>query len=1582
MAHDDLIAELAEKLGVAASYQDQNDRRCDIALATRRALIEGLGYSAANEEETRASLARVEAERAGPLPLWIVVEAGRPATIEAQGAIGRWSVRDESGGLVAEGAGAAIALPALEAGYAHLIVEEGARATLLLVAPPRCWSPEAFRAGARGWGVTAQVYGLRSQRDLGFGDFSDVATLSEGAGRAGASFVGLSPLHALFSADRSKISPYSPSTRFFLEALYIDPLAAPGAAALEPLLADAAKEIERLRGAGLLNYWSVWALKAPLLEKLFAAFRSGGDAEAFARRRAEMGEPLEAHATFEALSEHFAAQGLMWPGVWPADYRIAGSQAVSDFRRDKAERVAFHAWLQILADDQLAAASEAGVRAGMEIGLYRDLAVGADRYGSEAWSHPHRYAATLSVGAPPDPLGPQGQDWGFPPFHPQALEREGFAGFRELVVSNMRHAGAIRIDHAFQLARLFLIPEGAGAPGGGYVAFPFEALLAILRIESERRKCLVIAEDLGTGPAGFSDAIMRSGVLSYRILSFEREHDGGFKPPAHYPREALAAITTHDLPTFKGWRLGMDIDIRECFGVYDMARAASEREGRARDLAAWKRALTGETLLSDLTQDQPSRDAALRYLARAPSSLVAVQTEDALDELHQANLPGPLEGYPSWRRRLPAALDDLAGPGGALAKIGALMTQEGRSPRARESRLAAPAPRATYRLQMHEKFGFAQAQAILPYLRDLGVSHVYLSPIQRAAKGSTHGYDVVDPTMINPELGGEAAFLAFSDAARAAGLKLVLDIVPNHMGAGPDNPTWTSVLQWGRASPYAGVYDIDWERAGAGGKLILPVLGKLYGDALADGDLTVGFDAARGLFVVRSYDTPFPIAARDAVPILKAAAARTEFGAHAGARLGDLCEEAAALLDAPDAATRAEAFARTLSAAASDPSIAAALEAAAHDMGEDKERLDALLSRQAYRLAHWRLASSELNYRRFFEINTLAGVRVEDENVFALTHALILRLVREKRLDGLRVDHVDGLADPAAYLARLQDAVGPGFYIVVEKILEPGEALPAWPISGTTGYDALNEIDGLLVNPAAREPFDAFYRDVVGSRGGYQSALHAAKRLVLADSFGSEREAIVADLVAVARADRATRDIGAAALARAVFAYVVALPVYRTYAATGVASAEDRRLIEATLKAAGERVEPGDEPALAFLGRVVAGDDAADRVLALRARLRLEQLTGPVMAKGAEDTAFYRYVPFLALNEVGGDPMRFGLDAAGYAKVATDRAARWPASLIATSTHDTKRGEDARARLFALTADPARWIACAERFIQASEGPDKNDRYLLLQAIVGAFPLDLLDGEPDAQAVEAFQSRLDAFMTKALREAKRRSSWTDADDAYEARARAFLKSAMTPGAETFALARDAAKSAALIGALNGLTRTLIKLTTPGVPDFYQGTEFWDFSLVDPDNRRPVDFAARARSLADVESAPIDSLLPHWRDGRVKQALMRRLLRDRAEHPDLYAYGDIAQRPAGLGLAFERAYRDERLFVYAPSGVAMGGSGFDSPPDGAIFGEEMVTLKPARWRNLLTDATFEAKGATRVSDVAGAAPWLILRAEND
>ena len=374
------------------------------------------------------------------------------------------------------------------------------------------------------------------------------------------------------------------------------------------------------------------------------------------------------------------------------------------------------------------------------------------------------------------------------------------------------------------------------------------------------------------------------------------------------------------------------------------------------------------------------------------------------------------------------------------------------------------------------------------------------------------------------------------------------------------------------------------------------------------------------------------------------------------------------------------------------------------------------------------------------------------------------------------------------------------------------------------------------------------------------------------------------------------------------------------------------------------------------------------------------------MAKGAEDTAFYRYVPFLALNEVGGDPMRFGLDAAGFVKLAAERAAHWPASMIATSTHDTKRGEDARARLFALTADPQRWIACAERFVQASEGPDKNDRYLLLQAIVGAFPLDLLEGEPDAAAVEAFQARLDAFMTKALREAKRRSSWTDADDAYEARARAFLKSAMTPGAETFALARDAAKAAALTGALNGLARTLVKLTAPGVPDVYQGTEFWDFSLVDPDNRRPVDFDARARSLSDIESVPVESLLSRWRDGRVKQALVRRLLRDRAAHPDLYAYGDVALRPAALGLAFERVYRDARLFVYVPSGVALARAGLgaqtDSPPGGDVFGEETMTLRAGRWRNLLTDSTFDAKGSTRARDVAGDAPWLILRAEHD
>ena len=612
--------------------------------------------------------------------------------------------------------------------------------------------------------------------------------------------------------------------------------------------------------------------------------------------------------------------------------------------------------------------------------------------------------------------------------------------------------------------------------------------------------------------------------------------------------------------------------------------------------------------------------------------------------------------------------------------------------RARELRLAGAPPRATYRLQFHAGFTFDMAREILPYSRKLGISHVYASPIQKARKGSTHGYDVVDPREINPELGGRAAFDAFAHELHALGLKLIIDIVPNHMGIGAENPFWSSVLRWGERSPYAGVFDIDFKRGG--GKVLLPVLGQPYAQALEAGEFSLGFDAQRG-FVIRYFDRGFPVAPQ------------------CYAKLAPSLADPDLL--APD--TFDAALDRLAKKVDDDD-----LQAICERVSKDADALDALIREQHYRLAHWRLAGSEINYRRFFEINALAGVRVEDERVFKLTHELIFDLVDKGQVDGLRVDHVDGLADPQSYLRRLQERVGPGFYIVVEKILERGEMLKSWPIAGSTGYDALNELDGVLVEREAQRAIDAFYRERVGEAANYETALEEAKRLVLERSFGAECDHIADGLFKLAQNAPRMMDVSHASLQRVLQQAVVALPVYRTYVGAHGPDDADRRLITETMEKVRARANPADAVAVDFLQAVLCAE--IDTPEGAGVRRAFEQLTGPVMAKGLEDTLFYRHAPFLALNEVGADPSCFGYAKEAFDESAMIRARDWPASLIATATHDTKRGEDSRARLFAITAAPERFLADAEAFLARAQGPDRNDAFILFQALVAAWPLD------------------------------------------------------------------------------------------------------------------------------------------------------------------------------------------------------------------------------------------------------------------
>ncbi|GGB23859.1 malto-oligosyltrehalose synthase [Sphingomonas metalli] len=749
-------------------------------------------------------------------------------------------------------------------------------------------------------------------------------------------------------------------------------------------------------------------------------------------------------------------------------------------------------------------------------------------------------------------------------------------------------------------------------------------------------------------------------------------------------------------------------------------------------------------------------------------------------------------------------------------------------------------PRATYRLQLHKDFTFADAERIVPYLARLGISHAYCSPITVAASGSTHGYDVVDPTRINPELGGEDGFRRFVAALRAHDMGTIIDIVPNHMGvAGGENNWWNDVLARGEDSEFAGVFDIDYSRP-----IVLPVLGDPLLKALADGAIAVEGDE-----VVAYGEHRFPLRPEDR-------------------GVGPV-------------------------------------------EGDD---LAALLDRQHYRLAWWRTADDELNWRRFFTVNELAGVRVGQEPVFERTHALYFRLWQEGLIDGVRIDHVDGLTDPAGYCRRLRarfEAMprddGRPAIIWVEKILGAGEPLAKdWGIDGTSGYDFMEEVAALLHDPVGEAPLGEAWAALSGRPADFAAEELQARQDVLSWQFEGQLTACVRAFVALAESDP-DNVLTPEMLRRAVERLLWIFPVYRTYGLGDQAPAADFAIREAARARVAPLIPPGEDFVVDAVLAWLAGDGPGDATLAAEAVRLFQQLSAPVAAKGVEDTAFYRYGRLLSRNDVGFDPLRFAGSIEEFHAAMEARARDWPRALLATATHDHKRGEDVRARLAVLSEVPDRWLAAVERWNglaeQALAGVDPADAYMLWQTLYGAWPDGL--AQDDAAGLAAFAERVKAWQQKALREGKLRSSWEAPQEDYEALVAGAIDALLDPERSAEILRdltafRDALARPAMA---NVLAQAALRLTVPGVPDTYQGTEWLDLSLVDPDNRRPVDYAARDAALAAK--------------GDPKQALIAGLLALRREQPALFAMGGyrplaVEGPQAGHILAFAREHEGERL----------------------------------------------------------------------
>jgi (1->4)-alpha-D-glucan 1-alpha-D-glucosylmutase len=909
-------------------------------------------------------------------------------------------------------------------------------------------------------------------------------------------------------------------------------------------------------------------------------------------------------------------------------------------------------------------------------------------------------------------------------------------------------------------------------------------------------------------------------------------------------------------------------------------------------------------------------------------------------------------------------------------------------------------PSATYRFQFNKDFTFAQARALADYLRELGVSHLYASPYFKASPGSTHGYDVTDHNALNPEVGSQEDYETFAAALKENGLGQIVDFVPNHMGIGPLNPYWMDVLENGRGSKYAPVFDIDWHplKEELADKVLLPILGDQYGRVLEKGDLKLNFE--QGSFFLTYYQTRLPINPRTYGAVLKKAlelgapppedegAIEVQSIATASAHLPHRFETAPEKV--AERAREKEVIKKRLERVCQEhPPVAEAIQKAVRfyngQPGEPHsfDPLDLLIGEQAYRPAFWRVAAEEINYRRFFDINTLAAIKMELPEVFERTHRFVFELIKSGAVTGLRIDHVDGLWNPREYLEHLQCKYvevtgaaegGCGLYLLVEKILMSGEKLrPEWPVHGTTGYDFTNQITELMVDRAAEKALTETYQRFIENNPRFADLVYQKKRLTMQLSLASEVQVLAHMLNRLSEKNRWYRDFTLSALNTAVREVIACFPVYRTYAEPGRELSDyDRQVIDRAVRGARRR-NPGMEASVfqflreTLLLRFPENIDEADRAEHLRFVMKFQQCTGPITAKGIEDTAFYIYNRLVALNEVGGEPDHLGVAPEVFHRQNAARLAEFPHSMLASSTHDTKRGEDVRARLAAISEIPDTWRRVVQRFrtvnrkhkrdIEGEQAPDANEEYLIYQTLAGAWPLD-------GQITEQFVSRIQEYMAKAIKEAKVNSSWIQPNENWDSAVREFIAAILGTGKRnTFPeLFRPLAEQLAQLGAVNSLSQALIKFTVPGVPDIYQGNEMWDLSLVDPDNRRPVDYEARRKALAGLSDASPADLPSNWKDGRVKLFLTHKILQYRREHFDLFAKGDYVPVQASGAFAesvfaYARRLENQTVLVIAPR--LSGRVGF--PPIGELWQDTAVDFQHGEpLRDIFTGRAFSLR----------------------
>lgn len=1497
----------------------------------------------------------------------------------------------------------------------------------------RFYSPESLASGESYWCLSLALSSLKTRRLWRSADLSDLFKLSRWCGHNGAAAIVVEPLNEIRTVSGAGVAA---AGRGFVHPIYVDVEAVPDLARDEDtqrlqFSPNFAEKIARC-WEGDDAYWDeLLALKLVILERLYRKFREENlsrnteRGQAFLRFQTTGSDALAKYSLFEALKEKVAPD---WR-TWPVSLRDPNSQECARFARDNLERLEFFQYVQWLADWQLETIGKYCLNRHFPIGLCLSLgsAVAPDSF--DAWCHRDVFS---HLSGKCDGNGDT-----------TATHLDGVLDTIKTPLSFlMRHAGAVRIEPSEPVLKL--IENMDRIDDGDRMT----RSISILSSESQRKKCAIIARDMkGAIAPLYSDTIIHECALCPTFDTNDPSSTSSIADASSWPVQSLGILSSAELGMIGHWS-GRDLS----------ALAAGNREAQVE-----ARVLQRMSLLKYLNQkgllpegmsidptSVPQLSARLLQslygvLARTASQMVAVNLSEFMAAFQNQSLQAHASGQTS---PTPAAASAESQAGNAVT-FEDVLTSDIFDQLVQDIGTARPAflketerllktgakpgspalPHATYRFQFNASFTFEHARELIPYLSKLGVSHCYTSPLLQARPGSTHGYDIINHKAINPEIGTWEEFEELVDELKRHNMGLILDIVPNHMGVGKDNPWWLDVLENGPASVYAEYFDIDWQpvKKELFGKVLLPILGESYGDVLTKGQLRLSFSPECGRLILKYWDhemplnpVSYPFVLGIRLDVLKERLGTNHFDVNEYISIlvalshipphtepqgySERLREKEVQLKRLSALCQRNAQITEFIMQNIDEFVVRDGDRAAVD------RVHSLLESQAYRLAYWRVASDEINYRRFFDVNDLAAVRTEDARVFAEMHELVFELIEKGMVQGLRIDHVDGLFDPATYCARLQkgaaEKLGVEFdesqvlegdisydklpvYILIEKILAPFEHLESnLAVHGTTGYDFLNELNDLLVCSVNEGAMSEIYQEFIEDESDYEEMKYRCKKLILDTVLSSELNVLAHRLSQIAESNWFSRDLTLISIRTAIRLVVSNFPVYRTYAARGRVDKNVRQFVDWAIVLAKRQSTLPNNYVFDFMRQVLTmetieyssdafSSESAESLREAIAQfaMKFQQFTGPVLAKSTEDTLFYRYHRLVSLNEVGGEPKRFGSGKGAFHHKNALRQQKRPYEMLTTSTHDTKRSEDVRARIAVLSEVPDVWrekLTTWARFnrskrvlVEDEYAPDLNDEYLIYQTLLGACPLEIFpvgDGtggnaaggrgsgmnghangsgndRSDNPVLADFRKRMCQYAVKAAREAKRNTSWINQNLAYEEALCTFIEKLLTP-AQTNPFLEDYLQflgALAPLGLINSLSQTLIKLSCPGVPDIYQGNELWDFSLVDPDNRRAVDFQLRQKYLQDLGEAQssrseqerdklIRDLMSQPFDGRLKLLVTANVLALRKENPELMTAGryiplEIDGAASENVIAFAREYEGTWAIAVAPLMVA-------------------------------------------------------------